>query len=581
MGTPDLARGRQTRRVVLVTTLVLSVLSLVVELTVPNGQRSEAVVRALVNGILALYAGYELRHEGRTELPTMFIAVTYGVLSIVDSVHGSSISVFDPGATLALLILVAVVYVATRDEQAWGPVVAFSGFIAAYSYATVVVNDYTANQMVAILSLGGLGQIVVIWLIHRLIETLATTSEDEAKHAKIQSALASCSQALLSRGTKEPLTTALTALIDGTETDYAYIDVNQTGPAGEVIWEIVAEAGGDAYPDEDSSFMTGDYRHLEFLEERLRRGQAATVITSHLPMPIRARYESEDIKAELMAPILIGDRWVGTVGYTTHVGEGTWSDIEVEGLMRAAEMVGAYWEREAAQEGLIEIGEAKDRFIATVSHELRTPLAAVVGFAGELAQRLDDFSREEVFEMVSVIFTQGLEVADLVDDLLTSERAASGNLTVHLSDISLLDECKDIVSPTMTAVDIEILGERVITRADGLRTRQILRNLLTNAVRYGGNTIKVEVSATDDHARVVVRDNGPGVKDIDGERIFDPYSRSQDGQTKPDSVGLGLSVARQLARLMSGDLVYRRSQGWTLFELTLPLVPTEAPAQVK
>jgi signal transduction histidine kinase len=281
-----------------------------------------------------------------------------------------------------------------------------------------------------------------------------------------------------------------------------------------------------------------------------------------------------------MAPILIGDRWVGTLGYTDHIREGTWSDIEVEGLMRAAEMVGAYWEREAAQEGLMELAKAKDRFIATVSHELRTPLAAVVGFAGELVQRFDDYSREEVFEMASMIFTQGLEVAHLVDDLLTAERAASGNLSVHPVDISLLDECKDIVSSTMVEVEVEILGEDVTARADGLRTRQILRNLLTNAMRYGGNTIEVEVSATDDYARVVVRDDGPGVKGMDAERIFDPYSRNQDGETKPDSVGLGLSVARQLARLMGGDLVYRRSRAWTLFELALPLVPTQEPATV-
>jgi len=111
----------------------------------------------------------------------------------------------------------------------------------------------------------------------------------------------------------------------------------------------------------------------------------------------------------------------------------------------------------------------------------------------------------------------------------------------------------------------------VAAHADGLRTRQILRNLITNAVKYGGDTIAVEVAAEGDLARVTVRDNGAGVKGLDGERIFDAYYRAAGGESKPDSVGLGLSVARQLARLMKGELIYRRERGWTVFELTLPL----------
>jgi signal transduction histidine kinase len=112
-----------------------------------------------------------------------------------------------------------------------------------------------------------------------------------------------------------------------------------------------------------------------------------------------------------------------------------------------------------------------------------------------------------------------------------------------------------------------------------LRTRQILRNLITNAVRYGGDTIAVEVAAEGKMARVTVRDNGAGVKGMDGERIFDAYYRAAQAESKPDSVGLGLSVARQLARLMKGDLVYRRRSGWTEFELTLPL--GEMPALIE
>lgn len=224
----------------------------------------------------------------------------------------------------------------------------------------------------------------------------------------------------------------------------------------------------------------------------------------------------------------------------------------------------------------MELAQAKDRFIAAVSHELRTPLSAVVGFAAELAHGSANYSPEDLAEMSRLIYTQGLELTHLVDDLLTSERAASGNLTIKSADIELFAECKDIVGSTVVETDVSVIGQEVTTHADVLRTRQIIRNLLTNASRYGGNMVEIEVGNTDNHATVTVKDNGNGVSSIDAERIFDPYYRTQGETSVPDSVGLGLAVARQLAHLMGGDLKYRRSQGWTLFELTLPLAPTPA-----
>jgi two-component system sensor histidine kinase MtrB len=307
-------------------------------------------------------------------------------------------------------------------------------------------------------------------------------------------------------------------------------------------------------------------------------GLSDEIIASQLPMPLRGRYESEGIKAELVAPIITAGRWMGTLGYTDHIREGTWTQIEVEGLMRAAEMVGAFWEREAAREGLMELAKAKDRFIAAVSHELRTPLSAVVGFAGALANGVDTYSTDELTEMASVIYTQSIELTHLVDDLLTSERAASGNLTIQTTDIALFDECRDIVESTGLEMAVSVLGESVTAHADPLRTRQILRNLLTNAARYGGDNVEVEVAAADGNALVSVRDNGGGVSHIDVEQIFEPYYRTQGEGSAPDSVGLGLAVARQLARLMGGDLEYRRSNHWTVFELSLPLSSVPAPA---
>lgn len=567
--------GFTIRRAVLVTALFGALLSLVVDLSV-SGVSPNALVRTVVYLSIVAVAIFELFRETGTLIMPTYLAAVYGVLSAFDSFRGTNVSLMNPGTTLTLIILVAVAYVALRKDHSPGPVIGFALAIAAFSVFTAVYATLSQTHMIGFVLVGVIGPGVVLWIVFQLISSLAAASTTESKHARIQKALAGCSQALLNRGTPDPLNTALRVLLDATEADYAYIDVNRSSGSGEITWEIVAEASGANYPETGFSFSSGTYNDQPELAESLKRGEPSRVITKYLPDPIKQKYEQEGIKAELVAPIMIGDRWIGTLGYTDHVREGDWSEIEVDGLMRAAEMVGAYWEREAAREGLMELAQAKDRFIAAVSHELRTPLAAVVGFAAELAQRSGDYSAEDLAEMSRLIYTQGLELTHLVDDLLTSERAASGNLTIKTTEIELLAQCKDIVDSTVLESEVTIVGDEVLTHADALRTRQIIRNLLTNASRYGGRSVEIEVGSSETHAVVTVKDDGHGVSSIDADRIFDPYYRTQGEASVPDSVGLGLAVARQLAHLMGGDLKYRHSGGWTRFELTLPLAPTPA-----
>lgn len=537
-----------------------------------------ATVRAIAYGLIAIVSLYQLMTSQRTEVPVALAALTLGTLSLVDASGNMNVSGFDTGTTLAFLILLAIIYVTTRQSRTTTPLVVGSTVIGLYSIASILIEQPEFSVAVSRILIAIPGQILAIWLTSRLIDSLAVASQLEAIHSRIQQALARCSQVLLTRRDDEPLTAALQALLDATEADYAYVDLNRVDRDGNVTWEIVADAIGPNVPHGESLFDGGDYDQLQEVNELLAAGEPARVVASDLPRPIRDRYEAEGIKAELMAPIFIRDQWVGTLGYSDFWREGTWLPVEVEALTRAADMVGAYWEREHAREGLEELAEAKDRFIATVSHELRTPLAAVVGFAGELAAGVESYSSEEIAEMVQLIASQSVEMAQLVDDLLTAERAASGNLTVKPVAIDLLHESQSVVESMRAGVDAIVDGDPTVAWADTVRTRQILRNLLTNAARYGGSQVKISVSSLGDTAVIVVSDDGPGINVVDSERIFDPYYRAQTDEARPDSVGLGLAVARQLARIMGGDLVYRRRAGWTRFELTLPTTSEYAPA---
>ena len=214
---------------------------------------------------------------------------------------------------------------------------------------------------------------------------------------------------------------------------------------------------------------------------------------------------------------------------------------------------------------------AKDEFIASVSHELRTPLAAVVGFARKLSDDPDQFGSEEAAALTRIIAEQSSDVAAIIDDLLVAARADIGRVRVLAEPVDLKAEIEAASQALSARKDaIRLPHETAVARADRLRVRQIFRNLFVNAIRYGGSEVVVEIVPSDQTVTVKVVDDGPGIPLPDREHLFDPYVHGAAAIGQPASIGLGLTVSRQLARLMGGDLVYSQEPRGSLFELTLP-----------
>jgi signal transduction histidine kinase len=233
----------------------------------------------------------------------------------------------------------------------------------------------------------------------------------------------------------------------------------------------------------------------------------------------------------------------------------------------------------ALKDRLEELVRAKDQFVAIVSHELRTPLTGIVGLAEELRNNRALFTEGELDELLSMVASQGRELAAIVEDLLVAARAEIGTLALRPESIDLASEIADLAS----AIPDRVIETRGLERdtfiwADPLRFRQIVRNLLTNVGRYGGPDCWIEVGLSRDRVRLAVVDNGPGVPTGMEEEIFEPYAKADNVRIAPGSAGLGLSVARKLARAMDGDLIYqRRRNGLTVFELILPKARVKQP----
>jgi signal transduction histidine kinase len=214
---------------------------------------------------------------------------------------------------------------------------------------------------------------------------------------------------------------------------------------------------------------------------------------------------------------------------------------------------------------------SKDELIATVSHELRTPLTTVVGLSTELADAFESFSADDAKDLLRMISNQSIEVATIVEDLLVAARAESGSLQVASEPVDLHLEAKT----TLRGLDVEqeidchTMGVVPLVYADSGRVRQILRNLLVNAQRYGTRPIRVVVLESGGTVQVEVRDKGRPIPAEEREMIFDRYYRARQTPGVTASVGLGLTVSRELAKMMGGNLTYRHD-GESVFMLSLP-----------
>lgn len=278
----------------------------------------------------------------------------------------------------------------------------------------------------------------------------------------------------------------------------------------------------------------------------------------------------------VIVAINVAGAWYGTLAFVRHNALDTWSERDVSFCRTIADILSAYYERAENRARLEHSLASKDQLIASVSHELRTPLTAVVGLAEELITAGDTFAVDERTQLMEIMAESSREMADLIEDLLVAARSEDGTLPVFPDRIDLSLLAQSVVTQLIVPEGVEVAVEDSdsVAFADPVRVRQIIRNLLTNAFRYGVSPISVSVAQSDGKAVLDVRDCGPGIPREDRERIFEPYGRADSSRTVKTSVGLGLALSRRLARLMDGSLTYVEGDGAT-FRLSLPLPKVE------
>jgi PAS domain S-box-containing protein len=216
--------------------------------------------------------------------------------------------------------------------------------------------------------------------------------------------------------------------------------------------------------------------------------------------------------------------------------------------------------REAKEEA-DRANRAKSEFLSRMSHELRTPLNAILGF-GQLLERQNP--RPNQMEHVGHILTGGRHLLKLINEVLDISRIEADRIHLSVESVSLsvaLQEATDLIRPLAIehSVNLFTLPEdetASFVRADHQRLKQVLLNILNNAVKYtpAGGSVTIECEADEENIRLAIRDTGIGIAADKIERVFTPFDRLGAEQSGVEGLGLGLALSRRLMQAMGGRI---------------------------
>jgi PAS domain S-box-containing protein len=228
--------------------------------------------------------------------------------------------------------------------------------------------------------------------------------------------------------------------------------------------------------------------------------------------------------------------------------------------------------------------DLRSQFVATISHELRTPLASLHGAAMTLREH--DLPAQMQDDLLEMIADQSNRLASLVEEILVAGQLDSGSLSVVADTFDPEELVRSVVTAARsrlgeeTTIDVSIPPVLPKVHGDGERTRQVLLNLLDNAIKYSpsGGRIEVALATVGDQLRFSVRDDGLGIPVGEQERIFDKFYRLDPDQRRGiGGTGLGLYICRELVRSMHGRIWVESDRGnGTTFAFELPAEPVAA-----
>ncbi len=337
---------------------------------------------------------------------------------------------------------------------------------------------------------------------------------------------------------------------------------------------------GDVFPPGNSDPIQGS------LLERVLDGKV--VVRGDLTdreYPADEQLLALGLRSELVTPLLLGARTIGMLSISRdRVDAFSEDEVELIALLgrlvaTAVQNIRAYEAERRRVDELAQLSQLRADFVSLVSHELRSPMAAVIGAARTLQDRWRMLTAEQRESFLALIGDETARLAELVGDVLDTSRIEAGTFSYRFEEVDLgrvVDEAIETAVLAQQEVPVVASGHGALPaiRGDRTRLRQVLGNLIENAVKYSpeGGEVRVSAAAANGEVRIAVRDAGPGIPRDHQARIFEKFGRVDvPGASKPGT-GLGLFIARSIAEAHGGSLdVSSGAEPGSTFTLTLPV----------
>lgn len=298
-----------------------------------------------------------------------------------------------------------------------------------------------------------------------------------------------------------------------------------------------------------------------------------------------------ETRAEAAIPLRIGQRIIGALDIQSRdVAAFQASDITVletlaDQISIAINNAELYEISQQAVEQMRETDRIKTQFLANMSHELRTPLNSIIGFSRVILKGIDGPINEQQQQDLTAIYNSGQHLLGLINDILDLSKIEAGKMELSTDELNVADTINSVMSTAIGLVkdkpirlEKNISADVVSIRADAMRVRQILLNLMSNAAKFteeGSITVSAENNKTADgmlEVLISVTDTGPGISPEDQGKLFQAFSQVDSSPTRASGgTGLGLSICRRLVELHGGRIGIHSVVGkGSTFYFTIP-----------